>query len=382
METQTKELILRKESGLIECDAHLTLVQEKLYNGLLFHAKKTMFRKGNEFWDENPGSNFSGDFSYDYVKNDFTISLAELAKLSCQTKIDLQTAKSLLLELMDIKAEYNILGKDKYNNWVSFVLIPQVEIANGEVHYSLPPWYFEKLIFWKTTGSLVPFAKVDMVRQATFKSRYALRFYQVFIDYKDSHFGIPELSIADVKRILGVKAGYKRFENLIRCISAATEEINNNSDIDFKINYKITRCGQKPKLLKFFLKPERRSLSEDMSRTRVNGVQVSDSNKKIKEQEQNQKLTENNMTDSQGERVHLPENHILNQIQEQNQKLTENNMTDSNMNGVHFSAPEPENRIPEISPERVKEILKDFDISRLPVEKQKELIARYGIGEK
>ena len=363
---EEKELILHKESGLIECDAPLTLIQEKLYNGLLYHAKKTMFRKGNEFWEENPGSNYSGDLSYEHIKNDFTISLSELAKLSSRTKIDLQEAKSLLCALMDIKAEYNLLNKDKYNNWISFVLVPQVEIANGEVHYSLPPWYFDRLIFWKTTGNTVPFAQVDMAIQAAFKSRYALRFYQVFIDYKDSPFGIPELSFSDLRRILGVKAEYKRFENLIQCISAATEEINNNSDISFKINYKITRCGQKPKSLKFFLKPERRSLSEDMSRTKVNGVHLSNNHIKIKEQEQNQELTENNMTDSQGERVHLTENHILNQIQEQNKELTVNNMTDSNMNGV-----------PVLPIEEVRKIFSKISFNNLPAVELKKLRERY-----
>ncbi len=87
----------------------------------------------------------------------------------------------------------------------------------------------------------------------------------------------------------------------------------------------------------------------NFTRNKVNAVHISDSNKKIKEQEQNQELSENNMTDSQGERVHLTENHTLNQKQEQNQKLTENNMTDSNMNGVPDFPPEPENRIPETS---------------------------------
>ena len=79
--------------------------------------------------------------------------------------------------------------------------------------------------------------------------------------------------------------------------------------------------------------------------------------------------------------VHVTKNHTLNQEQEQNQELTENNMTDSNMNGVPNRATKPENQIPGISAERVKEILKDFDISRLPMAKQKELIARYGIGQ-
>ena len=72
-------------------------------------------------------------------------------------------------------------------------------------------------------------------------------------------------------------------------------------------------------------------------------------NKKIKEQEQNQELTVKQYDGKEGERVHLPENHILNQIQEQNKELTVNNMTDSNMNGVRDFPPEPENRIPETS---------------------------------
>ncbi len=77
----------------------------------------------------------------------------------------------------------------------------------------------------------------------------------------------------------------------------------------------------------------------------------------IKNQEKNTGIINNNnslniksITPKNKNSVLVTKNHTLNQEQEQNQKLTENNMTDSNMNGVPDFPPEPENRIPETSP--------------------------------
>lgn len=77
----------------------------------------------------------------------------------------------------------------------------------------------------------------------------------------------------------------------------------------------------------------------------------------IQKQEKNTGIINNNnslniksITPKNKNSVLVTKNHTLNQEQEQNQKLTENNMTDSNMNGVPDFPPEPENGIPETSP--------------------------------
>ena len=61
----------------------------------------------------------------------------------------------------------------------------------------------------------------------------------------------------------------------------------------------------------------------------------------------NDNLNKKSITPKNKNTVHVTKNHTLNQEQEQNQKLKENNMTDSNMNGVPDFPPDTENRIPE-----------------------------------
>lgn len=77
---------------------------------------------------------------------------------------------------------------------------------------------------------------------------------------------------------------------------------------------------------------------------------IQNQEKKAENSNNNDNLSEKSITPKNKNSVLVTKNHTLNQEQEQNQKLTENNMTDSNMNGVPDFPPEPENGIPETSP--------------------------------
>ncbi len=283
---KNQELILYKESGLIECDAPLTVLQEKLYNGLLYHARKTMFYRGEEYWQENPGSNYSNDVSYDHIKNKFEISLNELARISNNKTINSSEAQARIVELMSIKAEYNILQKDKNNEWTSFVLIPEVSVVGGRVFYSLPPWYFEKLKLWKIKGSPAPFAKVNMKVQSLFNSRYALRLYQVLLDFYGSPYGIPTIDLAELRRILGITIKkFKRFIDFKKnCLKQALDEINSNPLINFNVDFVVVRSGRTPTGIKFKIKNKK---DDD-----VNSVHVTDNNTFNQKAKENQEVIE------------------------------------------------------------------------------------------
>ncbi len=313
---KNQELILYKESGLIECDAPLTVLQEKLYNGLLYHARKTMFYRGEEYWQENPGSNYSNDVSYDHIKNKFEINLNELARISNNKTINSSEAQARIVELMSIKAEYNILQKDKNNEWTSFVLIPEVSVVGGRVFYSLPPWYFDKLKLWKIKGSPAPFAKVNMKVQSLFNSRYALRLYQVLLDFYGSPYGIPTIDLAELRRILGITTKkFKRFIDFKKnCLEQALDEINNNPLINFNVDFAVRRSGQTPTGIKFKI----RNKKDD-----VNTVHVTYSNTLSEKDEQNQILNEKSMTENKVNTVYLTLSHIFSKKNEQNQEVIE-----------------------------------------------------------
>ena len=263
-------------------------------------------------------------------ENKFFISNQELKSLTSPTGRDNITyAVGALAIIKNTWFRVNIDRKDKSGDWPeNFCFLQSYTIFSDGIEFELSNIMFNIL----NDNKKRPFAILNIAIEKKL-SKYAGIVFDFVQDYSNAK-TLPFLSIGDLRLRLGAEEKYSQFSDIDKKLKKALKEIKNKTGIN--LFYSVSRRGRTPVKIKF----------------------------------------------TQGKRVHLPENHILNQIQEQNQKLTENNMTDSNMNGVHFSAPEPENRIPEISPERVKEILKDFDISRLPVEKQKELIARYGIGEK
>ena len=327
---KNQEMILYKESGLIECDAPLTVLQEKLYNGLLYHARKTMFYRGEEYWQENPGSNYSNDVSYDHIKNKFEIGLNELARISNDKTINSSEAQARIVELMSIKAEYNILQKDKNNEWTSFVLIPEVSVVGGRVFYSLPPWYFEKLKLWKIKGSPAPFAKVNMKVQSLFNSRYALRLYQVLLDFYGSPYGIPTIDLAELRRILGITIKkFKRFIDFKKnCLKQALDEINSNPLINFNVDYFVVRSGQTPTGIKFKIQNKK----DD-----VNTVHLTYSNILSEKDKEYQEVSESSMTNNHSEHVHVTYSNTFSQKDEQNQKVKEKSMTENKVNSVYLT---------------------------------------------
>ena len=380
LKMNNQDLILFKESALIACEGIFTSLERKTYNILLHNARKTYYYKDEEYWESNgfdgqdPKNNFDNFFLL--RKNEFEIKIKDLINLLGEKDTKENDLKKIIEKLSDKKIEINILKKDKNCLWgerhlfhlfSSLIEIYKINDKNKTltaIKYSLPD-----IIFNSISQDIKPllFAKIDLKITQKLRSRFAIFLYEFAEDYSNSP-QVPIISTKKLKKLFGISESYAFYDLQKRCLIPAISEINNTEDIPFRIEYKVIRRGQTPTAIKFNI-------------LKVNGVHLPNNHLKIKEQEQNQELSENNMIDSQGERVHLTENHTLNQKQEQNQKLTENNMTDSNMNGVPNRATKPENQIPGISAQRVKEILKDFDISRLPMAKQKELIARYGIGQ-
>ena len=327
-----EELILFKESGLISCEGIFSALQRKLYNFLLFYAKKTYFYKNEEYWDSagfdgaDTANNFSNYFGL--RSNEFEISLKELLNFF-HFEINEAYALELIKDLFQKEIAFNILGKDKLGKWkkghrfshaiTEFTFFPE----NKAIKYSLPMVVFNAI---SQESDNIPFAKINLLLVQRLRSKFSIIFYEVFQDYAGA-VRIPKIPLEKFKKLLGVKQGYTFRDFKKRCIDPAIAEINRVDDIPFTAGYEIIRNGQTPIAIQLKI------------------------SKKYEP-----KITNN---------------------AEQNQELTENNITDRNMNAVHVPTPEPKNRIPGILPERVKELYAKFDLSRLPVEKQKEINERY-----
>lgn len=108
-----EDLILFKESALVACDGVLSLLERKIYNVLLYNARKTYFYKDDEYWDQNgydgadSGWNFRNYFNL--RENKFGINIKNLKKLANAREINDSDLDRIINNLMSAKIRTNIL---------------------------------------------------------------------------------------------------------------------------------------------------------------------------------------------------------------------------------------------------------------------------------
>ena len=81
---KNQELILHKESALIECEGIFSALQRKLYNLLLFNAKKKYYYKDEEYWEHNGEDGADKGWNFrNYLllrENKFRVHIKDLIK--------------------------------------------------------------------------------------------------------------------------------------------------------------------------------------------------------------------------------------------------------------------------------------------------------------
>ncbi|MCL4496518.1 MAG: replication initiation protein [Deltaproteobacteria bacterium] len=308
---KTKELILYKESALIQSEWTFSLLQRKFYDVIIYLARKQYFYKDYEYWN-NAGydgmdkNNNSINYAY-FRKNKFRINKKELFALASEKEINEKDAEVLIYELYKKEIKYNILGKDKSGVWEKGTgythAIPEMKFFKDYIEISLPEPIYDVL-----SQEIKPlsFAKLDILILRRFKSKFAIIIYEILSDYTNSP-QIPKIPIDNLKKLFGVGKDYTITNLKKRCLDPAVAEINQIPNIDFTASYDIIRRRQTPLEIQF--------------KTEKNQEIVIDN-----EPTQNQEVM--------GKKADIP-------------------------------------------PERVKEILKKLDISKLPAEKKEELFKRY-----
>ena len=321
-----KSFILHKQSGLIECEGVSTVLERKIYDILLFIARKQYYYKDDEYWNaagfDGQDRNCNADNYFKLKNNEFKISIKELKIFFSMfgTEINEADVYSLIWSLHKRELKFNILGKDKsFAAWRFTTALPELEIGiAGEIKYSLPSLIFKELSQQNSVSLL--FAKLNLSICLRLRSKFALILYEFLEDYSESP-AVPKITIPDLKKLFGLKENYAFYDIVRKCLAPAITEINKNQNIPFSAAYDIIRNGQTPTAVKFTIKNQE---------------------KKAENSNNNDNLNEKSITPKNKNSVLVTKNHTLNQEQEQNQKLKENNMTDSNMNGVHVRVPEPE----------------------------------------
>ena len=214
-----------KASPAIQIQSKITHLQRRAWNVLLANA-----------YNELPDRDIH------------TVSMAELAaKLGYESKND-EYLKGTLEALVDCTVKWNVLDKNKKEEWGVAALLGSAAIKEGLCTYS-----FAAHLRLKLHNPLM-YTRLNLRLQNEFRSQYALILWEICFDYFDVHWGqgeTPFIPIATFRELLGIESNeYSEFKDLNKkVIKAAIKEINNLTDYFVEVEQK--RIGRKVAELKF-----------------------------------------------------------------------------------------------------------------------------------
>lgn len=242
------KVTLAKHSAVIQISNKISAIQRKCYNAFLYTAKKQL--------EENPGK-----FEFDIDAK----TLLDFFKIGDK---NYNILKEKLKELRKIEVEYNILGKDKKENWGIFSLVAGIEYKEGKFIFSFPHQVLKTLINPNV------YTYIDLVIIKDLKSKYAVALYELLKDYKE----IKELiiEITKIRELLGIEREKYQIFGMLRkrVIEKAIDEINASEKIDFKVEYKLKKSGRKYSHIKFLIKKKTKNKQLKKQENTVNNQKV------------------------------------------------------------------------------------------------------------
>ena len=214
-----------KASPAIQIQSRISLLQRRAWNVLLANA-----------YNELPD------------KDIHSVSIVELAAKLGFGDGNRGYLKEVLKSIVDCKVEWNVLDKDKEEEWGVASLLAEVRIRDGICFYQFPHTLRLKLHNPRV------YAKLNLRLQNRFKSRYALVLWEVCFDYFDTDRDqgeTPFIPLEVFKGLMGLeKDEYPVFKELNRnVIKPAVKEINDLTDFHVEVEQK--RIGRPVAELKF-----------------------------------------------------------------------------------------------------------------------------------
>ena len=175
----------------------------------------------------------------------------QYCRVSSKTRFQQQKRgllKEVLEALVDYKVKWNLLDKDKKEEWGVAVLLASADIKDGICTYGFAPHLRLKLHNPRI------YAKLNLRLQNRFRSQYALVLWEVCFDYFDADRDqgeTPFISIEIFKELLGLeKDDYPVFSEFNRSvIKPAVKEINDLTNYHVEVEQK--RVARKVAELKF-----------------------------------------------------------------------------------------------------------------------------------
>ena len=214
-----------KASPAIQIQSKITHLQRRAWNVLLANA-----------YNELPNTDIHH------------VSVSELARKLGYASNDTEHLKETLEALVDCTVEWNILGKDKVEEWGVASLLAEARIKEGICTYAYPPYLRQKLHNPRI------YTKLNLRLQNRFTSRYALVLWEVCFDYFDADRDqgeTPFILLGTFRELIGIEESeYRTFKALNRdVIKPAIREINDLTNYHVEVEQK--RIGRRIGELKF-----------------------------------------------------------------------------------------------------------------------------------
>ena len=214
-----------KASPAIQIQSKITFLQRRAWNVLLANA-----------YNELPNTDIHH------------VNVSELArKLGFNSKNE-DYLKETLEALVNCTVKWNILGKDKKQEWGAASLLAWVLIKDGICSYE-----FARPLRPKLHNPRV-YAKLNLRLQNQFRSQYALVLWEVCFDYFDAdrqQGETPFIPLETFRELMGIEADeYRTFKALNRdVIKPAIKETNALTNYHVEVEHK--RLGRRIAELKF-----------------------------------------------------------------------------------------------------------------------------------
>ena len=214
-----------KASPAIQIQSKISLLQRRAWNVLLANA-----------YNELPD------------KDIHSVSMVELAAKLGFDSGNQEYLKEVLKSIVDCTVEWNLLNKDKKQEWGVASLLAEVHIHDGICFYQYSHTLRQKLHNPRV------YAKLNLRLQNQFASKYALILWELCFDYFDTDRDkgeTPFIRLDTFRELLGIESDeYPAFSIFNRAvIKPAIKEINTVTNYLVEVEQK--RIGRKVAELKF-----------------------------------------------------------------------------------------------------------------------------------
>jgi plasmid replication initiation protein len=239
--SNTKTITIQKDSQLISIYASgaLTATQKKVYNCLIYMSKQMLKEDSN--------------------RHRFEVQVQDIISCISDKNVNIKELKDSIIELQNIKVEFNTLEKNKTVIWSRFPLIAGVEIKDGVLKYNFA---FQVLEYIQQPQT---YAYLDLRIMKNLDTKHSISLYEILKDYKNLQ--LIEIEFTKFKKAMDIKENqYNRFNNFRDYVlDPAIKEINEKTDLE--VSYEKITKGRKVTDLQFKIKTKIDNMIEDRTIT-------------------------------------------------------------------------------------------------------------------